>query len=356
MVDTVPLPPIADFSLDELLASALVPRSEWERLPCRLQQRLQKKTDHAELLPALVEHRLLTPYQSHRLSLGQRFGLLLGDYRVLDRIGSGTMAVIFRGEHRHTRRRVALKVLPVLEDQDKRVLQRFIQEVRITTRVRHPNIVHTIGAGATRSSSPGGPVLLYFVMEYVPGEDLEERVRKYGPLPVNQVVRIARQLADALVEADCRRLVHRDIKPSNIRLTPAWRSKLLDFGLARWGNNLDEPGQPLGTLAYMAPEQVNHAHLVDIRADLYGLGGTLYWCLTGKPPFPIQGSALAQLAARLRLQPPFAREVRPEVPPEFDEILQKLLALQPADRFSSPAELVEALHLLHRPIDQHHYQ
>jgi putative two-component system response regulator len=343
MVDTVPLPPITSLSLDELLSSALVPRSEWERLPSKLQQRLQKKTHHTELLPALVEQRLLTSYQSHRLSLGQRFGLLLGEYRVLDRIGSGTMAVIFRGEHRQTRRRVALKVFQVLPGQNKRALQRFIQEVRITTRVRHPHIVHTIGAGATRSSEPTSPDLLYFVMEYVPGEDLEERVRKYGPLPVDQVVRIARQLADALLEADRRRLVHRDIKPGNVRLTPAWRAKLLDFGLALWGSDLDEPGQPLGTLPYMAPEQVYQAHRVDIRADLYGLGGTLFWCLTGKPPFPIRGSALEQLSARLKQLPPVVRELRPEVPEKLDVILQKLLALQPADRFATPAELLTAL-------------
>ena len=345
MVDTVLLPPTTLLSLDDLLASELVLRSEWERLPSRLQRRLQDKTTSEALLPALVEQRLLTPYQSQRLALGQRFGLVLGDYRVLDRIGSGSMAVIFRGEHRHTRRRVALKVLPVLEGQNKRVVQRFIQEVRITTRMRHPHIVHTFGAGAARAPEPAGPVLLYFVMEYVPGEDLEERVRRYGPLPVDRVVRIGRQLADALLEADRRRLVHRDIKPGNVRLTPAWRAKLLDFGLARWGCDLDEPGQPLGSVAYMAPEQVNFAHKVDIRADLYGLGGTLYWCLTGKPPFPIQGSALAQLAARLHMPPPAVRELRPEVPAGLEAILQKLLALRPADRFATPAELLTALQL-----------
>jgi serine/threonine protein kinase len=345
MVDTVPLPRTAPLSLDELLASALVLRSEYERLPSKLQRCLQDQTMTETLLPALVEHRLLTPYQSQRLALGQRFGLMLGDYRVLDRIGSGSMAVIFRGEHRHTRRRVALKVLPALEGQNKRVVQRFIQEVRITTRVRHPNIVHTIGAGAARSPDPAGPVLLYFVMEYVPGEDLEDRVRRYGPLPVDRVVRIARQLADALLEADRRRLVHRDIKPANVRLTPGWRAKLLDFGLARWGGDLDEPGQPLGSLAYMAPEQVNFAHRVDIRADLYGLGGTLYWCLTGKPPFPIQGSAVAQLAARLHMPPPAVREHRPEVPPALEEVLQKLLALRPLDRFATPTELLAALQI-----------
>jgi eukaryotic-like serine/threonine-protein kinase len=348
MVDTIVLPPATTLSLDELLASALVQRCDWERLPSTLRRRLRKRTPPTQLVPALVEHRLLTPYQGHRLALGQRFGLLLGDYRVLDRVGSGSMAVVFDGEHRFTRRRVALKVLPVLESesQDKRIIQRFIQEVRITTRFRHPHIVHTIAAGATRSPDAASPVLLYFVMEYVPGEDLEQLVRQHGPLDVDQVVRIARQLAHALVESHNRRLVHRDIKPANVRLTPDLQAKLLDFGLARWGVSLDEPGKPLGTLAYMAPEQVNHASLVDVRADLYGLGGTLNWCLTGKPPFPIQGSAAAQLAARLRLPPPSVRELRPEVSRTFDGILHKLLALQPADRYTAPEELLAALRLL----------
>jgi serine/threonine protein kinase len=337
-------PPAPLPSLDDLLASALVPRAEWDRFVLR--RHLRDEPPGTDLLQMLVKHHLLTAYQAHRLAVGQRFGLVLGDYRVLDRVGSGSMAVIFRGEHCKTGRRVALKVLSVRRGYDKRVTKRFVQEVRITTRLRHPHIVHAVGAGAARSPEPAGPLLLYFVMEYVPGLDLETWVRQHGRMPIDSVMRIANQATDALVEAHRRRLVHRDITPSNIRLTPEGRVKLLDFGLARWGSDLDEPGQPLGTVAYMAPEQVRYADKVDVRADLYGLGGTLFWCLTGSPPFPVQGSALAQLAARLRLPPPSVRDYRPEVPRVLDGILRKLLALQPADRYETPGELQATLQRL----------
>ena len=333
-------------SLDELLASHLVPRAEWDRLPLMLRRQLRDELAGTDLLRMLVKHHLLTAYQARRLAVGQHFGLLLGNYRVLDRIGSGSMAVIFRGEHCQTGRRVALKVLSIRRGYDKRVTRRFIQEVRITTRLRHPHIVHAIGAGTVRSPEPGRSLLLYFVMEYVPGLDLETWVRQHGRMPIDSVIDIAKQTTEALGEAHRRRLVHRDITPSNIRLTPEGRVKLLDFGLARWGSDLDEPGQPLGTVAYMAPEQVRYADKVDIRADLYGLGGTLFWCLTGSPPFPVHGTALAQLAARLRLPPPAVRDLRPEVPKALDAILRKLLALQPADRFASPGELQKRLWLL----------
>jgi serine/threonine protein kinase len=158
-----------------------------------------------------------------------------------------------------------------------------------------------------------------------------------------QCVDVATQLASALAELHQRNLVHRDVRPSNVRLTPEGQVKLVDFGLARWVPGLDEPGKPLGTLPYMAPEQVHHADKVDIRADLYGLGGTLYWCLTGQPPFEVLDSALTQLAARLQQPAPSPRAVRSEIPVELNAIVRRLLALQPADRYRTPGELLVAL-------------
>src|SRR5439155_9824441 len=152
-------PSLAPLSLGELIASGLVHRADWDRLSLALRRRLQQTTAPAKLLPALVQHRLLTIYQARRLARGQRFGLLLGDYRVTDRIGTGNTAVVFRAEHRHTRRRVAVKVLTVRRDQDRRVMRRLSPEVRIATRLRHPHIVHALGAGAARDPEPGGPVL-----------------------------------------------------------------------------------------------------------------------------------------------------------------------------------------------------
>src|SRR5207249_1869364 len=195
-------------------------------------------------------------FQAHRLSIGQRFGLVLGNYRVLERLGSGSSSVVYRAEHLRTNRPAALKVVAIVPRQDRRIRRRFIQEVRIATRLNHPHIVRALGAGVARQ--PDGPALHYLVMEFVPGDNLDALVRQSGPLHIEDVLRIARQLASALDEGWRRRLIHRDVKPSNIRWSPAGCAKLLDFGLARWGTpQLDEAGKPLGTVAFMAPEQVH---------------------------------------------------------------------------------------------------
>ncbi len=325
------------------LSASLVRASAWQQLSAAARRALAHSGSADELLARMVRAGLLTAFQARRLAHGQHHGLVLGNYRVLDRLGNGSAGVVFRGEHLATLRPVALKVLALHPALDRRLRQRFIQEVRISSRLQHPHIARAFGAGAARGPD-GTAALHYLVLEYVPGDDLEDRVRRSGPLPVSQVVQLARQLASALDEGFRRRLVHRDVKPGNVRLTASGCAKLLDYGLARWGRpELDEPGRPLGTVAYMAPEQVHHANRADVRADLYGLGGTLYWCLTGVAPFPVQGGAVEQLAARLVLRPPSARLRRPEVPAALDAAVQRLLELQPADRFQTPAELLAAL-------------
>src|SRR5262249_5934194 len=231
----------------------------WRRLHRDARRKIANTASVTELLGRLVDADLLTAFQAHRLSIGQRFGMVLGNYRILERLGSGSSSVVYRGEHIRNGRPAALKVLAILPDQDHHVRQRFIQEVRIATRLNHPHIVRALGAGAAQQ--PGGPALHYLIMEFVPGLNLDELVRKGGPLSIEEVVRTARQLARARAGGWRRRLIHRDVKPSNIRLTPTGAAKLLDFGLARGGGpQLDEPGKPLGTVAFMAPEQVHHAH------------------------------------------------------------------------------------------------
>ncbi len=215
-------------------------------------------------------------------------------------------------------------------------------EIRAIAQLQHPNIVGAIDAGQIGDNQ--GTVLHFFVMEYVPGQDLEEFIRSRGPLAACQACDLMHQVASALAEANKHNLVHRDIKPSNIQVTPEGQAKLLDFGLARkFSTGLTEQGTLLGTLDYMAPEQVQDAHTVDIRADLYGLGGVLYWCLTGTPPFPAQGNIMKELAMRLHQQPPAIRTKRPEVTVELEQLIQKLMALDPADRYSCPEAVMCAL-------------
>jgi serine/threonine protein kinase len=328
----------------DLLGSALVHRESWQRLPVSTRRRLQCCPASDKLLKQLLQCRLLTPFQARRLAIGQSFGLMLGNYRVLDRLGAGATGVVFRGEHRLTRQPVALKVFPNIQEQDQKMLLRLRQEIRTLKKLRHPNIVRFLASGSEHHDEAHGPVLHYLAMELVAGDDLDAMVRRLGPLPIERVQSIARQLASALAEIHRHGLIHRDIKPENVRVALDGSIRLVDFGLAQPAPCPDETSPfPAGTLAYMAPEQIHWPHGVDIRADLYGLGGTLYWCLTGKMPFQPHSSVLEQLAARLRQEAPSPRRLRHAVPRALDAIVRKLLALQPEDRLTSPDELIAAL-------------
>jgi response regulator RpfG family c-di-GMP phosphodiesterase/serine/threonine protein kinase len=337
--------------LEDLLASSIVLAEDWDLLPEAARAELAACPDTDGLLERLVKHKLLTDYQVARVQAGTTFGLVLGNYRVLDKLGAGGMGVVFRAEHMRMRRQVAVKVLPLSPEQDQRILRRFLTEIRAIAQLQHPNIVAAFDAGEAANPGSNTPVLHFFVMEYVPGLDLEEYIVAGGPLPPAKACDLMHQVASALAEAHSHNLVHRDIKPSNIRITPEGQAKLLDFGLARhFPSGVTEPGVLLGTLDYMAPEQVQDAHGVDIRADLYGLGGTLYWCLTAQPPFPSTGgNVVRELSARLKQEPPSVRSKRPEVAPELDAVILRLMALNPADRYATPQAVMRALLPFLRP-------
>ncbi|MBI3407645.1 MAG: protein kinase [Planctomycetes bacterium] len=328
----------------EMQEASLVLAEDVDNLSPARRAELAECHEPTELLALLVDYGLVTDYQANRIEAGTTFGLTLGNYRVLDRLGAGGMGVVFRAEHIRMRKLVAVKVLPFGPEQDPRLLRRFLTEIRAIAQLQHPNIVGAIDAGEAIPDDPNAQVLHFFVMEYVPGQDLEEYVRSQGPLTPAKACDLMHQMASALVEANKHNLVHRDIKPSNIQVTPEGQAKLLDFGLARkYSRNLTEQGTLLGTLDYMAPEQIQDAHAVDIRADLYGLGGVLYWCLTAQPPFPATGSFVQELANRLKQQPPSVRAKRPDVPAELDTIVQKLMALRAEDRYDSPTTVMRAL-------------
>jgi response regulator RpfG family c-di-GMP phosphodiesterase len=338
------LPTATGQLLEELLRTSLVVPEDWNNLPLRLQEALKRCPNTQSLLCQLVDHQLITPYLANRIAAGKTFGLVLGNYRVLDRLGAGGMGVVFKGEHIRMRREVAIKVLSLSADQDPKLRLRFDTEVRAVARLRHPNIVAAFDTGEATSADMHEAVLHYYVMEYVEGQNLEDLVLDRGPLPVARACDLAYQVASALDEANLHRLVHRDIKPSNILVTPRGQAKLLDFGLSRtYGARLTEPGIPLGTVDYMAPEQARDASTVDIRADLYGLGGTLFWCLTGQAPFTAHGSIFAELMHRQQQAPPMARVVRPDLPPELDAVLARMMALNPDDRYPNPQAVMRAM-------------
>lgn len=338
--------------LRQLLSSAVILPEDWEKLSLNARQQIQRVQNHEEMFQRLIDHQLLNQYQAARIQAGKHFGLILGNYRVLDRIGAGGMGIVFKAEHMYLRRVVAVKVVPLAAevvplypDQDATLRHRFYAEMRTIAQLQHPNIVAVFDAGTSTSQDQEEPVLHYFAMEYVSGVDLEQCVKLHGPMSMIQGCDLMHQVASALCETNRHELVHRDIKPSNVLMTNEGQAKLLDFGLAMQfkHSRLTEPGAILGTIDYMAPEQVRDASSVDIRADIYALGGTLFWCLTGKKPFPSQGNAVLDLTHRMEMEPPSARDINPEISPEMDKIIRKMMALKPQDRYNSPEEVRTAL-------------
>jgi response regulator RpfG family c-di-GMP phosphodiesterase/serine/threonine protein kinase len=330
--------------IDELLHCNLVLPAEWHGLEEAQRDSVLAAHDQNDLIDRLEQRGLLTQYQSARVKAGTVYGLVLGNYRVLDRVGAGGMGIVFKAEHVLLRKIVALKVLPLSRDQDTRMLRRFLAEMRTVASLQHPNIVAATDAGQVFPAEPNLPVLHYMAMEFVEGRDLEELVAADGAMDPVVACDLIHQVAAALAEAHGRGLIHRDIKPGNIIVTTANQAKLLDFGLARdFTGHMTDPGSLLGTIDYMAPEQAQNPTAVDIRADIYGLGATLYWCLTGKVPFPSQSTLSQQIARRLHEPPPSARARRPEILPELDAVVAKMMAVRPEDRFQTPQAVTRAL-------------
>ncbi len=330
--------------LTQLLDSSIVLVEEWELLPDNVRATILKCTDTRALLSLLQQHALLTEFQAGRIDAGTIHGLILGNYRVLDRLGAGAMGVVFKGEHYRMRREVAIKCLPLHPGQEQKLLLRFFTEMRAVAQLQHPNIVTAFDAGEIAGNGRDAPTIHYFVMEYVPGEDLEQHVITYGPLPVARACDLGYQIASALAEAHKHNLVHRDIKPSNVRITSEVQAKLLDFGLAQhFHHRHTEPGTVLGTLDYMAPEQAQDAGSVDIRADIYALGATLFWCLTAKPPFATEGSLIQAVTQRLKQSAPSLRTFRPDVSNYLDFVLARMMALKREDRYATPEAVMKAL-------------
>jgi len=331
--------------LREWMRQQFILAEDWEALCEGDRQALAGLNDTETLIQALVRLQLLTAYQADRLRFGPTSGMVFGNYRVIDRLGAGGMAVVYKAEHSRLRRLVAIKVYQRHSDQDPRLLARFYSEARAAAQIDHPNIVAVIDAGENTTPEPDGTMLHYFIMEYVPGMNLETMVTEQGPLDIYRACHLIHQIADALREAHGHQLVHRDIKPSNIIVTPQGQAKLLDFGLAlsRHGLRVTEPGTLLGTLGYIAPEQMQDAANVDGRADIFSLGCTLFWTLTGQDPFPLRGRLAMDALRRLTQPPPSLRAIRPDLPVQLDTVLARMMALTPEQRYPSAQAVMTAL-------------
>ncbi len=330
--------------VDELLRRSLILAEEWEALPAEIAETFKQQKQHTQLLQLLVSHNLLTPYQAEHIQSGQWGGLILGNYRILEKLGTGGMGVVLKAEHLLMRHFVAIKILPNPYE-DLQTLPRFLAEIRHVAALHHPNVVAALDAGKTLPTESENPNWYYLVMEFVPGMNLENLVQERGPLSPAKASELICQVASGLAEAHKHELLHRDIKPSNIMVSPEGQAKLTDFGLARafQDRRLTKPGMVLGTIDYLSPEQAGASPNVDLRTDLFSLGATLYWCLAGKPPFPPSGSIIQDLTQRQTQMAPALRSQRGDIPAELSAVVNRMMALRPDDRYPTAQSVIQAL-------------
>ena len=330
--------------LEWLLEKMILLPDEWAEVPPKEREELSRLRDTELLLDGLVERHLLTSFQSDTIKCGFGDDLIVGHYRLMNLIGRGGMGAIYRAEHIYLRRQVAVKILIRSCDESPTAVERFTGEARAVAHLQHPNIVACFDAGRSKSASPTSPIRDFFVMELIPGQDLFYLIRDNGPLAPRKACEVFRQIADALSEAHRLGLVHRDIKPSNILITPDWKAKVLDFGLARVPNRqMTAPGTLLGTIGYMAPEQLEDPTRIDARADLFALGTTMYWALTGREPYADTGNVVRDVQHRLTASPPSVQVLRPEIPAEVSDVVTRLMELDPAKRFPTAQAVASTL-------------
>lgn len=333
--------------------------------PDRLKQALAELSKRAagqsvhldELTRFLLAEELITPWHYEKLISGKYKGFFIGQYKLLSLLGSGGMSSVYLAEHTLSGHRRAIKVLPRRNVSDKSYLDRFYREGRAAASLNHPNIVRIYDL--THEND-----LHFMVMEYVHGVDLFQKVRDSGPVPFDSALDFLHQAAQGLAHAHARQIVHRDIKPANLLLAADNSIKILDLGLALLRDEdqsltLMHNEKVMGTADYLAPEQAVNSHEVDPRADIYSLGCTFYYLLTGAPPFP-EGTIAQRIAMHQSIEPKPLVERRPDCPPLLQSLCTKMMKKKPADRIQNCAQLIQAIEMCRtalskaavRPVEQ----
>lgn len=302
----------------------------------------EARNDAKALADHLVKSGKLTRFQAGKLLKGISLGLVFGPFHILSPLGRGGMGSVFLARDSRNQLLVAVKVLPPKQAKAKeRLLVRFRREMEICRRVAHPNVTRTLEVGEQLGIN-------FIAMEFIPGKDLYHLVRDRGPLTVERTARLFSEVAAGLEHAHTMGLIHRDMKPSNIMIMPDDHAKILDLGLALIAGDREPTvlargqGVLIGTPDYMAPEQGEDPLKVDTRSDIYGVGCTIYYALSGQVPFP--GGGALQKMLRHKCDPPVPiSKLNPKVPTSFAGLLSQMMAKQPDQRFQSAAEVRDAL-------------
>jgi len=326
--------------VEVIRASRLVPEDRLTLVLTGLSSESSTDLPGPRLLNQLISKGNLTPFQAQQLAVGRWKGFVVGNYVLTGKIGSGGMGQVYSAVHRTTNRQVAVKVLNPRSLCDATALLRFEREAKAAAGLVHQNIVRVLDVN-TKSNPP------YLVMEFIDGVTWQAAVARSGTLTAEWVAYLGRQIANGLQCAHEAGTVHRDIKPANLLLDRRGQAKILDLGIARI---VDDSGLTkahskrviLGTADYLAPEQAVNSSEVDSRADLYALGGTLYFLLAGHPPFP-HGSVTSKLMMKQVADPTPIEQLRPDVPQGLGDILRRLMARSPNDRYPLPADAARAL-------------
>jgi serine/threonine protein kinase len=284
---------------------------------------------------------VITRWQSEKILQGKYKGFFLGSHKLLGHLGSGGMSSVYLAEHILMKHQRAIKVLPKSKLGKNSYLERFQREAKAIASLNHPNIVRAYDINNEKDTH-------YLVMEYVEGADMQNLVRKHGPLPYAVAADYIAQAARGLHHAHEAGLIHRDVKPANLLVNKDGVVKVLDLGLALFSEDTDASltmeynDKVLGTADYLPPEQAINSHKIDSRADMYGLGCTLYFLLTGHPPFP-DGSIASRIIKHQNSMPPDIRKERVDCPGELDGVCVKMMQKDPKFRYTSCLQVAEIL-------------
>lgn len=284
------------------------------------------------------------PTPSAPLSSDKNIGKSIGNYVLLEKTGSSRWGPMYKARHQHNGRIACLKLLSAETAKSPEVLKRFTREFELTRRLNHPHVMATYEMGEDRG-------VRYLVMEHVGGTDLAQVVATQGPLPVQQAIDYTIQAAEGLGYLHQQGVVHRNVKPQNLVVSAAGSLRIVNLLLARladpgavagFDEELTRDGQMLGTVEYLSPEQASDAKHVDARSDIYSLGCTLHFLLTGRPPYEGR-SVLDKLMAHRQSPVPSLCAARPDVPDFVDRAFRKMLAKDPQERTASMEEAIAGL-------------